>query len=64
MLKIGNAELTHGLMLAPMAGVTDRAFRNVCRGFGAEYLVSEMVCAKALCYEELCKKPLAKEKTL
>ena len=58
-LKIGNAELKHGIMLAPMAGVTDYAFRKVCRSFGAEYLVSEMVCAKALCYEQLCKKPIS-----
>ncbi len=58
MLKIGNAELKHGIMLAPMAGATDHAFRTVCRAFGAEYLVSEMVCAKALCYEQKTKKSL------
>ena len=58
MLKIGNAELKHGIMLAPMAGATDHAFRAVCRSFGAEYLVSEMVCAKALCYEQKIKKSL------
>lgn len=59
MLKIGNAELKHGIMLAPMAGATDHAFRTVCRSFGAEYLVSEMVCAKALCYEQRIKKSLS-----
>ncbi len=59
MLKIGNTELKHGIMLAPMAGATDRAFRSVCRKFGAEYLVSEMVCAKALCYEQKTKKSLS-----
>ena len=59
MLKFGNVELKHGIMLAPMAGVTDYAFRKVCRAFGAEYLVSEMVCAKALCYEQLCKKSVS-----
>ena len=58
MLKIGNAELKHGIMLAPMAGATDYAFRKVCRSFGAEYLISEMVCAKALCYEQKIKKSL------
>ena len=58
MLKIGNAELKHGIMLAPMAGATDYAFRTVCRSFGAEYLISEMVCAKALCYEQKTKKSL------
>ncbi len=49
---IGNVKLEHGLMLAPMAGVTDASFRAVCRRLGAEYTVSEMVCAKALCYEQ------------
>lgn len=58
MLKIGNIELKHGIMLAPMAGATDYAFRTVCKSFGAEYLVSEMVCAKALCYEQKIKKSI------
>ena len=49
---IGNVKLEHGLMLAPMAGVTDASFRAVCRALGAEYTVSEMVCAKAMCYEQ------------
>lgn len=55
-LKIGNTELRHGLMLAPMAGVTDRTFRRICLARGAEYTVSEMVSAKALCYEQKAKK--------
>ena len=55
-LKIGTATLAHGLMLAPMAGVTDRSFRLLCREKGAEYLVSEMVSAKALCYEQKAKR--------
>lgn len=59
MLTFGNVSLKHGVMLAPMAGVTDHPFRSLCRSFGAEYLVSEMVCAKALCYEQLCKKSLS-----
>lgn len=58
MLKIGNTTLKHGIMLAPMAGATDYAFRKVCKDFGAEYLVSEMVCAKALCYEQKIKKSI------
>ena len=44
-------DLRHRLMLAPMAGVTDYAFRTVCRRQGAEYTVSEMISAKALVYE-------------
>ncbi|MBO5937976.1 MAG: tRNA dihydrouridine synthase DusB [Clostridia bacterium] len=55
-LTIGTAVLPHGLMLAPMAGVTDRSFRLLCRAHGAEYLVSEMVSAKALCYEQKAKR--------
>jgi len=55
-LKIGNTVLKHGLMLAPMAGVTDRSFRRICMSYGAEYTVSEMVSAKALCYEQKAKK--------
>ena len=38
------------LALAPMAGVTDRAFRTICRRWGARYTVSEMVSAKAACF--------------
>lgn len=41
------ADLRHGLILAPMAGVTDYAFRTICRAQGAEYTVSEMISAKA-----------------
>ena len=48
---IGNVKLEHGIFLAPMAGVTDASFRAVCKDLGAEYTVSEMVCAKAMCYE-------------
>lgn len=57
-MKFKNIELKHGIMLAPMAGATDYAFRKLCRRFGAEYLVSEMVCAKALCYEQKIKKSI------
>ncbi len=51
-VKIGNLTLPHGLMLAPMAGVTDTSFRTICRQAGAEYTVSEMISAKALCFEQ------------
>jgi tRNA-dihydrouridine synthase B len=49
-LKIGNANLSRGLILAPMAGYTDRAMRLVCREFGAEYTVTEMVSATAVVF--------------
>ena len=38
------------LMLAPMAGVTDLAFRALCAEYGADYAVTEMVSAKAVCF--------------
>ena len=38
------------VLLAPMAGVTDLVFRRICRSFGADGAVSEMVSAKALCF--------------
>lgn len=55
-IRIGDVLLHHGLMLAPMAGVTDRSFRRLCRQMGAEYTVSEMISAKALCYEQQSKR--------
>lgn len=52
MISFGNVILSHGLMLAPMAGVTDRSMRRICAENGAEYAVSEMVSSKALVYEQ------------
>lgn len=51
-LCIGGVTLRHGLMLAPLAGVSDHPFRRICRAQGAEFTVSEMVSAKSLCYEK------------
>lgn len=51
-LTIGQYTLSHGLMLAPLAGVTDRAYRRICRRHGAEYTVTEMVSAKALHFDD------------
>ena len=59
-LKIGNVEISSPLALAPMAGVTDLAFRQVCRNLGAGYTVTEMVSAKALCYQDKKTLPLLK----
>lgn len=55
-LKFGGVSLPHGLMLAPMAGISDASFRVLCRRYGAEYTVSEMVSAKALCFEQRTKR--------
>jgi len=45
LLKIGPYQLKNKLILAPMAGVTDRPFRQLCRDYGAAMAVSEMVIA-------------------
>ena len=47
-MKIGNVELPGRLVLAPMAGITDLAFRKICRQMGAALVVTEMVSAKAI----------------
>ena len=62
-MKIGNVELNTRLALAPMAGVTDLAFRTVCRELSGCYTVSEMVSAKALCYGDK-KTPLSPSASL
>lgn len=49
-MKIGNVTINGPAVLAPMAGVADRAFRELCVSFGASYVVSEMVSAKGLEY--------------
>ena len=59
-MKIGNIEIPGKLALAPMAGVTDIAFRTVCRELGAGYTVTEMVSSKALCYQDKKSIPLLK----
>lgn len=51
-MKIGDIELCGNLTLAPMAGVTDFAFRRVCRGLGTALTTTEMVSAKALVYKD------------
>ena len=59
-MKIGNVEIPSQLALAPMAGVTDLGFRTICRELGAGYTVTEMVSAKALCYQDKKSIPLLK----
>ncbi len=49
-VKLGGHDIN--LILAPMAGVTDRAFREICRSFGAEFAVSEMISAKAMYFHD------------
>ena len=57
-LKIGNVELDNNLVLAPMAGVTDMSFRQLCREPGCGLLVTEMVSAKAILYKNRNTKDL------
>lgn len=49
-MRIGQVELGGYAALAPMAGVADRAFRELCMSFGAGYCVSEMVSSKGIAY--------------
>lgn len=58
MVKIGNVEIDGLLALAPMAGVSDLAFREVCIRAGAAYTCTEMVSAKALVYGDIKTKSL------
>ena len=51
-MKIGQVEIHSKLALAPMAGVTDSAYRQICSELGAGLTVSELVSAKALCYQD------------
>lgn len=48
MIRLGNTVIDGIAALAPMAGVADRAFRELCRGYGAAYCVGEMASAKGL----------------
>ena len=49
-MKIGNIEIDKFAALAPMAGVADRAFRELCMDFGAVMCTTEMVSAKGISY--------------
>ena len=51
-MKIGNVILPGKVFLAPMAGVTDQAFRELCVRFGASYVITEMVSSKALQFQD------------
>lgn len=52
MLKIGDVEIKNGLILAPMAGITDKSFRTLAREYGAGLTVSEMISAKGVYYKD------------
>ena len=51
-MNIGGLSIAGRAVLAPMAGVTDRAFRELCVRFGAAFVISEMVSSKGLQYND------------
>ena len=68
-MKIGNVNIENELVLGPMAGVTDKPFRQICKSLGCGLLYTEMVSAKAvyynnkntaelICFDEI-EKPIA-----
>ena len=57
-LKIGNVELENNLILAPMAGVTNRPFRIICKEYGAGMVCTEMASARAMFHNDLKTKRL------
>ena len=52
-MKLGAFELPNNLFAAPMAGVTDRPFRMLCRQLGAGHAVSEMVTSQRALWSSL-----------
>lgn len=51
-LKIGNVQLNNNVLLAPMAGITDRPFRIICEQFNPGMVCTEMVSSKGLFYND------------
>lgn len=51
-VNIGNVSIEKTAVLAPMASVADRAYRLMCKRYGASYVTSEMVSAKGICYSD------------
>ncbi len=51
-MKIGNVEIKNNVFLAPMAGITDMAYRLICKEFGAGLTYTEMVSAKGIYYND------------
>ena len=60
-MKLGSHEIENPLILGPMAGVTDLAFRTVCAELGANITVTEMVSSRALVYQDQKSKKLLKK---
>ncbi|MFR2571641.1 MAG: tRNA dihydrouridine synthase DusB, partial [Clostridia bacterium] len=52
-MRIGNVELENNLILAPMAGVTNKPFRIICKDYGAGMVCTEMASSRAMYYNDL-----------
>ena len=63
-MKLGELELTGHTILAPMAGVTDWAYRTVCAELGAAVTVTEMVSSRALVYQDKKSRSLLRKTPL
>lgn len=63
-IKIGRVEIEKTAALAPMASVADRAYREICREYGASYVVGELASAKALTYSDRKTEELLKPSSL
>lgn len=50
-MKIGNVEIANRVVIAPMAGITNPSFRQICKSFKAGLVCTEMVSDKAICFE-------------
>ena len=59
-MKIGNVKLDNKVFLSPMAGVTDLPFRLICKEQNCGMLYTEMINAKALCYDDANTKKMLK----
>lgn len=57
-ISICGVNIAKTAALAPMAGVADRAYRLMCKKYGAAYTVSEMVSAKGICYSDKNRRTL------
>ena len=51
-LQIGNVKLENNIFLAPMAGITDLAFRKICKKYGAGLVCTEMISSKAILHND------------
>lgn len=51
-LKIGNCELENNIILAPMAGITDKPYRMICKEMGAGLVCTEMISSRAIFHDD------------